>query len=262
LSGTVDSHFENILFCGDRAVTRLIPSAETGGLTTETLSDKIAQNYLNIKDEITTTLVDNKNGRYYIFYTSANGKSYGYTFTMYKGKLKGVGSFRFLHKMVCSTQGVLSDGTDMILVGDSDGYIHQMESGTTFDGTAIPCRLTTSFYHYGSPRSWKFFERLVMEIYCPTNTEFNVAPVFDYGESLMGQHQSEDKEVSAVSANWGENINWGTFIWGSSQLGKAILYIHGHGQNMGITMRTTSKYGAQHIIHNVTADFQQGTLRQ
>jgi hypothetical protein len=263
LDGTVDSHFESIMFCSDRGVHRMIPSADMGGFTTEALTDKIIQNFLDIKDRITTTLIDNRHSRYYVFYNNiASSASYGYTFTLYKGKLKGVGQFRFRNKMLISAQGILSDGTDMIVTGDSAGYVYRIESGTSFDGYAIPCRFTTSYYHYGSPRNWKYFQRIVFEMVNDVETTYNVAPVFDYGDTALSRHSTEDKDVIAGSSIWGEGINWGSFVWGAGELGKAILYIQGHAQNMAITVRTSNKYGGQHTIHNITTDFIQEATRQ
>jgi hypothetical protein len=263
LQDTVESHFETVFFASDRSASRMLPGQGTGGFVSEQLSDKIVEDYLDIKDDITCTLVDNQHGRYYIFHDNWNDSaSYGYTFTLYKGRLKGVGRFELGHRILKATQGILSDGTDMLVIGDDEGMVFKMESGTSFDGTAIACRLTTSYYHYGSPRNWKHFQRLVFEVDCNLETTFNVAPIFDYGDTALQRHAAEDKSVSAGSAIWGSGIQWGSFIWGAGALGKPILYITGHGQNMAVTVRTTNEFATPHTIHNLTVDYTAEAVRQ
>jgi hypothetical protein len=263
LIDTVESHHETTFFCSDRSVSRMLPSVETGGFSTEQLSDKIVADYLDIKADITCSLMDNQNGRYYVFHDNYNASaSNGYTFTMYKGRLKGIGRFELQHRVVVATQGVMSNGTDMLIIGDDDGYIYQMESGTSFDGTEIAAYFTTSYYHYGSPRNWKQFQRLVFEVDCKSDTTFNVGPVFDYGDSSLKKASPEDATLAAGSNLWGSGILWGSFSWGSGAIGKPILYITGHGQNMAIILRTESKFAQQHTVHNLTTDYTMESIRQ
>jgi hypothetical protein len=258
---TVQNLFEKVYFADDRGPSQMIPAAETGGFQADHIGEKVETEYNANKDNITGSVIDIINRRYYIFYT-VSGKSNGLAFTFNKGKLKGIGRFEFQDKATVSAHGVTDDGTPRMLFGDDSGYIFLMESGTSFDGESIETRFVTSYYHYGSPRHWKHFARLHFEIDCGSQMPFTVGALYDYGSPLLAESSEETQNVSGGSSVWGGGVVWGEFTWGAGVLGRGIAYIHGYGANMGIVVKTDEKYFSKHTVHNITTDYQQGSIQQ
>jgi hypothetical protein len=261
---TAQNLFETIYFCDDRGPSRMMPSAETGGFSAENIGEKIETEYLDNKDDITGTLLDRENRRYFVFYDNSDGtKSNGLAFTIHKKKLKGVGRFELEDRAVVAKSGVLDNGTNMMLFGDGSGFVYKMETGTSFDGELIATRLVTSYYHYGTPRHWKHFNRLGFEIACDSQTTFEIGVVFEYGSPLLARTTNQSQNVSGGGSTWGSAAAiWGSFTWGAGALGRAIHYLQGHGTNMAVVMITSSKYKTQHTIHNMTADYVIEGIRQ
>jgi hypothetical protein len=264
ISNTVQNLFESIYFCDDRGPSRMLPTGETGGFTAENIGEKVESEYLDNKDAMTGSVIDNENRRYFIFYDNSDQTaSNGLAFTIHKKKLKGVGRFVLSHRATVSTSGVLDNGTQMMLFGDDSGFIFQMEKGTSFDYTKIGTRLVTSYYHYGSPRNWKHFNRLGFEVDCDSQTTFEIGAVFEYGSPLLAKTSNESQDVSGGSSVWGSAAAvWGQFTWGAGALGRAIHYLQGHGTNMAVVVITSSRTKTQHTIHNMTADYIMESLRQ
>jgi hypothetical protein len=175
--------------------------------------------------------------------------------------MKGIGRCEFEHKVEVATHGILDNGTIMILFGDASGFVYQMEKGTSFDGSNIETRLATSYYNYGTPRHWKFFNRLGLEMSGDDSIVFTLGSIFEYANSVLNKAPTEDLTVSGGSALWG-STTWGSFTWGSGILGIIQPYIHGHGTNMAVTVATDSKYKTQHTIHNLTTDYILEGLKQ
>ena len=135
-----------------------------------------------------------------------------------------------------------------------DGYVYKMDKGTSFNGEVMEHRLSTAFYHYGSPRNWKEFYRSVFEITGDRGTQIFVRPVFDYDDSKFPETFWSNWYTIGTSSEWG-SVNWGEFIWGTAAVGRIVYYMRGHGTNMSLEMRVASKYNTQHIIHNAVVDF-------
>jgi hypothetical protein len=261
IGNTVQSLYEQVYFCDDRGPSQLGATAETGGFSVQNIGEKVETEFNNNKDNITGSLVDVVNRRYYIFYTSGT-VSYGLIFTINKKKLKGIGRFQLDHKGTVVASGIQTDGTPLMLFGNDSGFVFQMESGTSFDGDNILTRFITSYYHYGSPRHWKNFLRLHFEIDCGSQMPFTTGTLYDYGSPLLANVPNQDQNVSGGSSTWGSGIAWGSFTWGAGVLGRGIAYIHGYGSNMAVLVETEEKYYDQHTVHNLTADFEQGGIQQ
>jgi hypothetical protein len=261
ISETVQSLYETTYFGDDRGPNQLGTSAETGGFTAKNIGQKVETEYDSNKANITGSAVDIINQRYYLFYTSGS-TSNGLSFTINKGKLKGIGRFQLDHKATVVTHGITTSGTPQIFFGNDAGMVFLMESGTSFDGDDILTRFITSYYHYGTPRHWKNFLRLMFEIDCGSQMPFTTGVIFDYGSPLLANSANQDQNVSGGSSTWGGDLVWGTFTWGAGVLGRGISYIHGYGSNMSVLVETETNVFSQHTIHNLTTDYEMGGIQQ
>ena len=167
----------------------------------------------------------------------------------------------YLHPVLVATEGEDLNGDIMKFFGSDDGYVYEMDSGTSFDGEVIDTEMFTAYYHYASPRHWKQFIRMIFEITADRGTEFAVRPVFDYDSSDFPETKWWNPLLKGFSGRWGID-DWGNFVWGGAEIQRAIHYVRGVGTNMSIEMRTSSKYVRQHIVHNAIVDFEQYDLQE
>ncbi|MCK5020358.1 MAG: hypothetical protein KAS32_25195 [Candidatus Peribacteraceae bacterium] len=263
INGTIKNLMGDLHFADDRGFTSFQATADSGGYSLTNISKNVYKTYIANRENITFGTVDRDTNRYYLFYDdpTATGSS-GLVFTFLKGKLKGATKIQLNHTVTSVTEGKLTDGTNKVYFGASDGFVYQLISGTSFDGSVIPTNLTTSFYHYGSPRIWKRFIRLEFEISASTGTTFDYRPRFDYNTSQLKLAVQQEETSETSGGIYGVSL-WGSTVWaGSDVIDVMPLYIQGYGTNMAVEVQTSSAYRDAHTIHNITTDYTVGNTRQ
>lgn len=252
---TVESLTGSIYFADDRGFSVVEASAESGGLSANIIGKKVQETYLANISTITGSAVDRNTNRYYLFYNdSVSSLPKVLVFTFFNKRLKGVGILELDDEVTAVAEGSFSDGTNKIFFGSDDGYVYHFLSGTSFDGGVIATSLSTSYHHYGSPRSWKRFRRLTMEIDADNGTVFTISGSFDYDDTALKKPIDNTATIARGGSLWGSAI-WGSFVWGTDLLTRQPIYTNGYGSNMSVNISTSSKYKTEHTIHNITTDF-------
>ena len=255
---TVDRVLAKLFYADDRGVVDFATTDKYGDFEGKAITKKLNNIYLYKKGQITCSLVEKQIGQYRLFFD--DGTSIWWTFRS-DGELKGGTFIEWPKPVLIACEGEDKTGALMKFFTSNDGYVYQMDKGTSFNGEEIETELYTSFFHYGSPRNWKTFRRMEFEISASRGTKFDVRPVFNYDSSSVPQTQWWNPETRGFSGIWGID-EWGQMIWGGAVIQSGIHYTRGIGRNMSIEMRTLSKYLEEHVIHNCIVDFQQEDQQQ
>ena len=153
-------------------------------------------------------------------------------------------------KCACAVEN--EDGEEEIFFGSDDGYVYQLDSGTSFDGEEVEAYFRVPFNHLKSPRNYKRFRRVALElnndIASLTNLSFTTD--FSYGSPDIPASVDNTFEVLGGGGYWDEAL-WNQFYWSSQVVGEAEAYIDGSGLNMSIAIRSNQTYEDTHIIHGV-----------
>ena len=248
---------DKILYADDRGIVDFKAVDTFGDFTAASVTKKLNRIYLAKRLQITTALVNKETNQYRLFFD--DNTSLWLTFL--KDKFKGGTFIEYNTPVLIATDGEDPDGNIWKFFCSNDGFIRQMDSGTSFDGDEIRTELFTSYYHYSTPRDWKTFRRMDFEITASRGTQFAVRPVFNYDAANMPDTLWWTPTTSGFGGIWGLD-DWGEFTWGGAAIQKGVHYVRGVGTNMSIEMRTQSKYLAQHVIHNVIIDYEVNDKQQ
>jgi len=251
----------NVYFGDDRGIAKIGPAPNFDGFVSDIIGQKVEDLYRENRGALSGAAADRDSNRYYLFYTYG-GTTSALVTTFDNFKVKGITAIELDVQLTCVVGDTFSDGSAKIFFGATDGYVYELNSGTSFDGNEIETKLQTSYFNYGTPRNWKWFERISFEIDCSAETEFTIGKSFDYSSSDLVKPGSHTVTVQGGSVTWGSGIVWGSFIWGGGKLGKCVDYIQGYGTNMSIVVTTSSKYNGQHTIYNAIVDYQVHSIRQ
>ena len=151
---------------------------------------------------------------------------------------------------VCSS-GENSSGVDEVFFGSTDGYVYQVDKGTSLDGAAMEYILRLPFNNLRSPRNKKRFYKAIMEVEAPTGATLLFTPDFSYGDSFTPKAVQQTLSAQTGAAYWDEGSEWGTFLWGGESPNTAEAYIQGSGQNMAFLIRGSTIYEEPHTISSV-----------
>lgn len=152
-------------------------------------------------------------------------------------------------KCICSAQ--LADGTEVIYFGSTNGYVFQMEKGTSFDGANIEAYLYLVFNPSGNARVLKQYRHAVFEVSGNAYAEFNASYQLGYNTTNIDQPGNVTL-VQGFSPVFWDSFTWDQFQWDGVALTPSELDMTGSAENMGVVILSNSDYFASSTLSGVT----------
>ena len=235
-------------FLDDIGLTELAAVQEYGNFNSNTFSQLI-QPLIDSKRSLalSSCIVRHKN-QYRIFFSDNSG-----VIATFNGpQLMGLTTIDLgipVHVITSQEDG---SGDEVIYFGSNDGYIYQMDKGTSFDSSVITAIAILPYYHFGSPTMKKRFRKIVPELDIEPSVQLQLQPDFSYGSPSIPAAQAID--VLGGGGSW--NIdNWGDFLWSSQVVSTGELRISGVGVNMGLYLYSSSATEESHTLHGMTVHY-------
>jgi hypothetical protein len=154
----------------------------------------------------------------------------------------------------CAVSAEKSDGSEIILLGDNDGWVYEYDAGTSFDGSAISAYARFAFNHLGTPTQNKRFHKATIEMEAAANTTLALTAEFSHGEASQPPAPELDFTVSGSGGFWDQD-EYSGFYWSSRAEGQAEAHINGIGTNCSITVVHTSTYEEPHTLQALTLNY-------
>lgn len=190
-------------------------------------------------------LVSKQTGTYRLF--CADGRVL--VATLAGSNLVGWTQIKYDREFVCGCVGEDAAGNEVMYAGDANGYVHQLDVGTSFDGASITAILRTAFNSMGAPTRKKRFRRVVLEISASTGpVALRVMPDFDYGD-FGGSATGLDLDMWA-SGGGGlfDGSNWDGFVFDAGIVGQASINLTGVATSMGMLFNHVSAIDAPFVL--------------
>lgn len=230
------------LFLDDRGITDLQTSQSFGNFRHATLSTVI-QRIINAKRELAAaSCVVRDKGQYRLFFSDGTA----IYVTMNGAKLMGMMPVTLIDEVIVACSDENTDGNEEVYFGSDDGFVYQMERGTSFDGDAIYAFLET---HYDNGRAievMKGYEGPVtIEARGSGYAAFDLAYTLDYGRNAVAQPDFQAAEVPAAeSLTWDSGLSYDTGLsYDQTALVPTVgLDLRGEGRNISWTIRKESDY--------------------
>jgi hypothetical protein len=259
-SGAVEYTVQNLaetIYLDDRGVTNLSAVNAYGDFAISSLSKKIKPVIDSKKGKSISSVRVRSKGQYRLFFNDGTA-----VFGTFAGN-KLAGFIRAdLGKVVysvCSSED--ADGDEILFFGSNDGYIYQMDKGTSFDGAKIEAMLRLSYYHYDTPTRNKRFRKIHFEMSAGSDVSLKFMPAYSYDSPEVPEARELDMSVTADGGYW--NIdNWDTFNWSSAVVSTAEHNIEGVGTNMGLLILSEATYEQPHTLQGVTVHYSPRRIRR
>ena len=164
--------------------------------------------------------------------------------TIQYGKVVGMMPMKLAHVVHCITSVEDSTGKEVVYFGDENGMIHQMESGTGFDGEPIDAFFELAFNNLKNSIQLKQFKNTVLEVTGGGYSEFNFSYRIGYGSGNYSQAASTNNVLSLQNVSWGDaGVQWGqTYTWGGKALLPIRLDLGGTAENISMKFSMNSDY--------------------
>jgi hypothetical protein len=242
---------ESPLYLDDGGLRKLSSSAAYGdfktGTVTQLLEPLFRQKRLAGIVPNTALVVTGKD-QYRLYWNDGSGV------VLYMGrKYPETLPFKLPATFFSSCVGELDPGMgDRLFAGGTDGYVYELDRGTSFDGALIDAYLRLAFDNLGSPTQNKVFHKYTGDVLCADPITVGVKFDIDYARGLAGAQSSEAASAGQpiISTDAYASINWAQPVQG-----ELTHYLYGFGRNIAVTLVTSSSTARQHTFPASTINF-------
>ncbi len=140
-------------------------------------------------------------------------------------------------------------GTERIFGSGSDGFVYELERGTSWDGANIQANLITAFNSSKCPRNRKHYHRTVLQATCLGTAEVSVGYSLGYGgpDSADGVQTSESL---SGAGGWWDQFTWNQFNWDAPYLTDYNVDTPGDGTNIAMVVYGNSAIDLPYTINS------------
>lgn len=234
----------------DRGVTLMGTSQAFGNFASADVSPKVKPFINTHRANAVASCVVREKNQYRLFFT--NGTALYVTFI--GNKVAGLMPIALGHSLTCVCSLEADSGSEEIFFGASDGFVYQMERGTSHNGLEISWSAELAFNHFGGPRQLKTFRKAVVEVSGAGFSQFSLASNIGYGKAEYPQATGETIESTLSSAQW-DSFVWDQFYWDGQTLIPAEADLDGTAENISLIFSGSSDEYTPLTLNGAIVDF-------
>ena len=232
----------------DRGVIGLNATLAYGNFEQASLTANIRPFIIANRQYATACVVNREKSQFRVFFSNGNGLYC----TIVNDKFLGAMPVYFPDPVFCTWASEESDGSEITLYGSSGGYVHRLDAGTSFDGTAVNSYLTLNFDSIKSPRVLKRYRKASAEITGSTFAALNVSYSLGYGSPLIAPQASASYSANYANVTWDSGYSWDSgLVWDGRTLFPSEVELQGTAENIAITFSNFTDYTAPFTINSL-----------
>jgi hypothetical protein len=213
----------------DQGITLLATTQNYGNFQSAVVSDKITPALNNLINSAISSCIVRQKNQYRIFFSG--GDAFYMTF---KGdKILGFAKATLPNPVLCISSDEGASGKEEVYFGSSDGYVYQMDVGTSFDGEAITWTAELAYNHFGNPRQLKQFRKAVTEVTGGAYSEFYLSHSVGYGSLEYDMSSTSTNSVNLAATNW-DTGTWDSLFWDGRALAPSEADLTGTAENLSL----------------------------
>lgn len=173
--------------------------------------------------------------------------------TLLGTEIRGFGRCQYAHTFVCGVVGADLAGTERQFVGGLDGYVYELERGTSFDGLPMEFILRLPYVSHGGGGVRKRYHRIQLEVSATSPFTLLLQPDYDYGTQRVSTYSLQ---TSGAGGFW-DVANWDEFVWDEGIVATPNAYLEGVASNVGFLIYgksdevDTFNIAAMHVYYSI-----------
>jgi len=251
-------------FLDARGVTQMATSRNYGGFQTNVLTN-VVQPYIDSKLglEIASCIIRSSN-QYRVFFNDGTGlicqivpdpqgtTAVGASMPFDYGDV----IFNTIDSVIDTT------GIERVFGAATNGYVYELNSGTSFDGEVIPSHIMLTFNNSKSPRLRKRYRRSVLQFRSGSTADVQVGYDLSYGDGDASYGRSVNRTVYGAGAFFDAFFNWENFTWDASYAQQLTVNTVGTGENISLVIANESAQDEAFTVHTCFLHYTQGRLNR
>lgn len=251
--GVLDRTMQNLsqaFFLSGQGVTSLAASQVFGNFESSTLTRNIKNFIESKRSKVACSSISRTRSQYRLFFNDG----YAIYCTIVNGKFLGATQVRLDKIPYCSYSGEMDNGDEVLLFGGTDGYVYEMDKGSSFDGNPMYETMTTNWNNSGSARTLKRYRKLSLEISGKSYVGISLSYQLGYGSSEISQPNPGNYELG-LSAKWyfdtpGLYLDIPGLFFDSTGLLPLETDLEGEGENIQITISGNTDYILPYTVNS------------
>lgn len=237
------SEMSDVYFLDDRGIMSIRAVQQYGNFQDATLSRKVQPLIDGLRTKVVGSYVVRQRGLFVLLMSDGTTLTMGIAGGKSTGFLNGLLSF--LPSCVFSTED--ETGVERIFIGATDGFVYEMDKGSTFDGADIEAAIRISYNHSKSPRVRKRYRKIILEMTSVLGSSLAFSYDYTYGDVGIGQGIGEGVSVTGSGGSW-DASNWDSVYWDSQDINQPEIYLSGSGLNMSMSFYSKTKLDFGHTL--------------
>lgn len=232
----------------DRGISSIKTSLAYGNFEQSALTPNIRP-FIDARrnNTLSSTLCRNKS-QYRLFF----GDGSGLFMTIVNGSLIGSAPTFFPDQMNCAWNGKLADGDEAIYCGSkSNGYVFQLEKGTSLDGQSIGAFISTNWNPTKSPRMLKRYRHASIEMQGTGYAALNFGYSLGYGTTDIDQPATMALSSQFQAFPRWDTFTWDQFTWDGKSVFPSDVDLTGTAENIQLTISSGTNYIPAFTLNSV-----------
>jgi hypothetical protein len=225
------------MFLDLQGVTDLVTTQRFGNFVYAVLSNRVKSIITSWRSAAIASSVSRDLSQYRLFFTN----NFALYFTVVAGKVIGVMPCLYSHTVRCAWSGRTLAGVERNFFGSDNGFVFEMDKGTSFDGEPIEAFFNLAYNFSGGVRLIKRYRGGALEISGPGYASFNFGYALGYSLPEIIQPTTE-RITSNFSAVFWDQFVWDAFFWDGVTLGPSTIEIDGAAENISLAVRCVSDF--------------------
>ncbi len=146
------------------------------------------------------------------------------------------------------------DGIERIFGAGSDGYVYELDAGTSIDGSNITAFMLLAFNNNKTPRSRKHYKRVILQATCSGIAQVNVGYDLSYAgdESPTGMR---DLQTLIGGGGYWDSFIWDSFNWDSATVQEYKIDTPGNGRNIGLLIYSDNAIDTEYTVSSAIINY-------
>jgi len=229
--------FGMTMMVDDRGIDNLVTVQAYGNFQHNTLS-RLIQPFINArKTKLKASNISREKSQYRVFFSD----KYAVYMTTNNRKVIGMTPILFNNPVLCTFSLEAVDGSEEIFFGSDNGFIYQMDKGTSFDGENIEAYLTFHYLHSKTARRKKRYKNCTVEVSGGGYAEFKFSYELGYSVTDIPQPGSVTEIADFSNSVW-DSGSWDSGFWDGTKIKPASFKLSGSAENISLLIRSNSDY--------------------
>jgi hypothetical protein len=253
--GAVPYSMQNLFdtfFLDDLGAVTLKTTLNWGNFLPSTLTKNILPFIQRERGNLMASTLNREKSQYRLFFSDG----YALWITVLNQQYLGSGLILTPAVMNCADTTNLIGDDEATYAGSTNGFVYQLDVGTSFDGAIVPAFFVTAWDALKSPRILKRFRAASIEVQGGDYAEIQYGYQIGYNSAQLPQLPAVSAVLNLGAVPHWDSFVWDAFVWDGGGLTPTDVDVTGTAENIRVTITSGTNfigaYTIASIIHHYT----------